>query len=264
MSQAATKDQERDQAKILAKELARPKAPATGRASAAEFVKQLERKYADSDTEEFLRSMIVDEFPGRIALVSSFGTEAAVLLDFISRIKRDLPVIFIDTGMHFAQTLDYREKVSELLNLTDVRGITPDPEDIAAQDPDETLWQKDTDKCCNIRKVKPLDQALQGFDVWINGRKQIHGGERIRLPRLEASGKFIKVNPLAHWTREDVDRAFERSGLPRHPMAEQGYLSIGCWPCTVPAQGSDIRSGRWMEADKTECGIHGPLMDTGS
>lgn len=264
MSQAAVKGREQDQAKILAEELTRPKSPAPERTSSVERVKQLDLKYADADTEEFLRAMIQDEFAGRIALVSSFGSEAAVLLDFVSRIKRDLPVIFIDTGMHFAQTLEYRETVSKLLGLKDVRAITPDPEDIAAHDPDETLWQKDTDKCCNIRKVQPLDRGLQGFDAWINGRKQIHGGERIRLPRLEASGKFIKINPLAHWTREDIDRAFERSGLPHHPMVEQGYLSIGCWPCTMPSRSGDIRSGRWMEIDKTECGIHEPLAGTGS
>ena len=141
--------------------------------------------------------------------------------------------------------------------------ITPDPDDVAEHDPDESLWQWDTDKCCHIRKVLPLDHALSGFDAWINGRKQIHGGSRVRLPRVEAGGKLIKVNPLAHWTRQEIDTAFEESGLPRHPLVEQGFPSIGCWPCTQQAKGPELRSGRWSGSEKDECGIHGPIVGNG-
>ena len=159
--------------------------------------------------------------------------------------------------MHFAQTLSYRDQLIDQLGLTNVRSITPNETDLAKQDPDESLWQWDTDQCCHIRKVKPLSLALEGFDAWINGRKQMHGGMRVRLPRLEVSGGHIKVNPLALWTQEDVEAAFERSGLPRHPLYENGFPSIGCWPCTqAVTDGEDARSGRWAGEDKTECGIH--------
>lgn len=229
-----------------------------------EYVKRLNQTYGDLDAEDFLRHMIHDEFAGRIALVSSFGTEAAVLLDLVARVAPDTPVIFLETGMHFAQTLQYKKKLTELLGLTNVLDIVPDEEDLRAEDPDNSLWQWDTDKCCHIRKVLPLNKALLDFDVWINGRKQMHGGQRVRLPRVELNGKHIKVNPLARWTREDVAQAFDDLNLPQHPLKEQGYLSVGCWPCTQPSTDGDIRSGRWAGSEKSECGIHGPLTLSGS
>ncbi len=248
-----------DEAARLAREISESRAAESSQETQADYVKRLDQTYGELPAEEFLDVMINQEFSGRIALVSSFGAEAAVLLDLVSRVAPDLPVVFLETGMHFAQTLQYRRQVAEKLGLTNVLDIMPDAEDLKAEDPDNTLWQWDTDKCCNIRKVRPLAKALEPFDAWINGRKQMHGGERVRLPRVEVNGKFIKVNPLARWTRDDVQHAFEESGLPRHPLVEQGYPSIGCWPCTQPASEDDIRSGRWSGSDKTECGIHGKL-----
>ncbi len=244
----------RDEAERLAQDIAREAArKAPPEDSLAE---RLSRAYADADSETFLRAMITREFRGRIAVVSSFGTEAAVLLDLVARIDPATPVIFLDTAMHFPQTLQYRDEVVKHLGLTDVRSIGPDPDDLDRQDPNGTLWQWDTDKCCHVRKVLPLARALKGFDAWINGRKQMHGGARVRLPRLEVNGPHIKVNPLAWWTRADVERAFAERGLPRHPMIEQGYQSIGCWPCTEVSEGPDVRAGRWAGSAKTECGIH--------
>ena len=245
-----------DQAQLLAEQIAAEKAATPTVLPSDHDISALDRKYADSDAETFLREMI-HQFEGRIALVSSFGAEAAVLLDLVARIDPNLPVIFLETGMHFAQTLSYRDQLIKKLGLTNVQCITPDPADIAEHDPDESLWQWDTNQCCNIRKVLPLQKALQGYDAWINGRKQMHGGDRVRLPRLESSGGHIKVNPLARWTREDVDAAFAESGLPQHPLVDNGFSSIGCWPCTqAVANGDDARSGRWAGDEKTECGIH--------
>lgn len=245
-----------DQAQLLARQIAAEKAASSSVLPRDHDIAALEDKYGDADAETFLRAMI-KEFEGRIALVSSFGAEAAVLLDLVARINPDLPVIFLETGMHFAQTLSYRDQLVKKLGLTNVKSIMPDPTDLADHDPDESLWQWDTTQCCHIRKVLPLQKALQGYDAWINGRKQMHGGERVRLPRLESSGGHIKVNPLARWTREDVDTAFAESGLPQHPLVENGFKSIGCWPCTqATANGEDVRSGRWAGDDKTECGIH--------
>lgn len=253
----------KDEALRLARELSGPKAASAAVLSAAARAKSLKQKYANADTEEFLRAMIGKEFPGRIAVVSSFGAEAAVLLAFVAKVDRSVPVVFLETGMHFAQTLSYRDRIKDLLGLTNVRSITPDPGDLAQHDPDDSLWQWDTDKCCHIRKVLPLDRALLPFDAWINGRKQIHGGSRVRLPRVEAAGRLVKINPLAHWTRQEIDAAFKDNGLPTHPLTEQGFPSIGCWPCTRQSTCGEIRAGRWADSDKTECGIHGPIIGKG-
>ncbi len=250
----------KDQAQLLAEKIAQDKVTTPETLPSIPDLATLDAQHADADAETFLRAMI-DEFDGRIALVSSFGAESAVLLDLVARVKKDLPVIFLETGMHFAQTLTYRNKLIKQLGLTNVQSVTPDPADLAEHDADESLWQWDTDQCCHIRKVLPLQKALSGYDAWINGRKQMHGGLRVRLPRLELSGGHIKVNPLAWWTRDDVEAAFESSGLPRHPLVEQGYPSIGCWPCTQPVDSDDdVRGGRWNGQDKTECGIHVTML----
>ncbi len=196
---------------------------------------------------------------GKIALVSSFGAESVVLLHMVSVLRRDTPVIFLDTELLFAETLVYQQELSERLGLKDLRIIHADADEAHAEDPDKTLHKRDTDACCTLRKTRPLERALQGFDGWITGRKRYHGGTREALDFFEteeATGR-IKVNPLAHWTRDDVQTYMEENRLPRHPLVAQGYPSIGCVPCTVPvAKGEDIRAGRWRGQDKTECGIH--------
>jgi phosphoadenosine phosphosulfate reductase len=193
----------------------------------------------------------------RLALVSSFGAESAVLLHLASRIDRDIPVLFLDTGMLFAQTLDYRRQLASDLGLTDVRDLRPRFEDLALNDPDSNLWQSDTDACCHIRKVIPLDTALGPFDAWITGRKRFHGGARLRLPVVEEADGRLKFNPLANWTRLELDAYAESHGLPAHPLVSAGFPSLGCWPCTDQvADGEDVRSGRWAGSQKSECGIH--------
>jgi len=247
-----------DQALRLAGEIARDRAGADVPASALARLEALERATARANVQDFLHEMIMKEFAGRIAVVSSFGAEAAVLLHQVAKVDPSTPVVFLDTGMHFPQTLQYKEEITKFLGLTDVRSIRPEMGPLSAEDPDDTLWQWDTDRCCHIRKVLPLERALDGFDAWINGRKQMHGGARARLPRIEVGGSRVKLNPLATWTRDDVENAFRVHGLPRHPMVAQDYFSIGCWPCTSPGTKTDVRSGRWAGSDKTECGIHLP------
>ena len=205
----------------------------------------------------------VDRFGPRLALVSSFGAESAVLLDLVARVDPATPVIFLDTLKLFGATLDYRRDLVARLGLADVRDIRPDVRDLAAEDPDGTLWQRDPDRCCALRKVAPLERALEGFDAWLTGRKQHHGGDRTALPEVEFDGGRTKVNPLAAWTPEDIDGYFETRDLPRHPLLEQGYLSIGCAPCTEPVAdaAAGARSGRWNGRKKTECGIHAGYWD---
>jgi len=199
----------------------------------------------------------LENFGDKLALVSSFGAESAVLLDLMAKVKPDIPVLFLDTGMLFGQTLDYRKSLAAQLGLKDVRDLRPHYQDLATVDPQAKLWQTDTDACCHLRKVAPLDLALADFDAWITGRKRFHGGSRLSLPVVERSGPHVKFNPLANWTKADLDAYAEENRLPAHPLVEQGFPSIGCWPCTQPAaEGEDVRAGRWAGSQKTECGIH--------
>jgi phosphoadenosine phosphosulfate reductase len=197
------------------------------------------------------------EFGGKLALVSSFGAESAVLLHMAAQVDPSIPVLFLDTGMLFGQTLDYRKSLTARLGLTDVRDLRPRYQDLATQDPNSDLWKRDTDACCNIRKVIPLDHALEGFDAWITGRKRFQGGDRLRLKVVEDAAPHTKFNPLANWTKADIDAYAAEHDLPAHPLVSQGFPSIGCWPCTSPVDdGDDLRAGRWAGQDKTECGIH--------
>lgn len=199
----------------------------------------------------------IEEFRGRIALVSSFGAEAAALLHIVAKVDRTTPVVFLETGKHFAQTISYREDLARMLGLTDVRDIRPNPEEAAGEDPKGDLWRRDNDACCALRKVRPLAGALSDFDAWFTGRKRVHGGLRAYMPLVEAAPPHIKINPLARWSGEDVEAYAQAHGLPPHPLVEQGFPSIGCWPCTAPtAKGDDARAGRWRGLGKTECGIH--------
>ncbi len=197
------------------------------------------------------------EYGDRLALVSSFGAESAVLLHLAAQVSPAIPVLFLDTGMLFGQTLDYRKQLAARLGLSDVRDLRPTFADIAVHDPKSDLWKSDTDACCNIRKVIPLDKALGGFDAWLTGRKRFHGGDRLRLSVVEAADGKLKFNPLANWGKADLDGYIAEHDLPAHPLVAQGFPSIGCWPCTSPVEeGQDVRAGRWAGQDKTECGIH--------
>lgn len=194
---------------------------------------------------------------GKIALVSSFGAESVVLLHMAASVDRDVPVLFVETGMLFAETLNYQRRVAERLGLTNLQIVRPDPVALLTRDTDGLLHLADTESCCQLRKTEPLERALAPFDGWISGRKRIHGGLRVTLDLAETDGARLKLNPLAHWTARDIAAYMDAHELPRHPLATKGYSSIGCAPCTSPSQpGEPPRAGRWRGADKTECGIH--------
>jgi phosphoadenosine phosphosulfate reductase len=226
----------------------------------ADRVKRLNAQFRTAPAAAILEAAIRDAFEGRIAVLSSFGAEAAIILHLVSQIDPATPVLFLDTDRHFAPTLQYRDALVKRLGLTDVRTLTPDVAEAAAEDADGNLWAKNTDACCALRKVRPLARVRGDFDALITGRKRLHGGGRLHLPVFEVQDGQVKVNPLANWTAEQVEAYFEANDLPRHPLVEGGYSSIGCWPCTKPsAGGAGDRSGRWADEAREECGIHLPF-----
>lgn len=206
-----------------------------------------------------LDDMIHRRFPGRIAVSSSFGTEAAVLLDLIAAIDRRVPILFLDTGLLPPETLAYRDQLVALLGLGNVRRLGPDPADLATHDSLDRLHQDDPERCCDLRKVRPLDRALGEFKAWITGRKRHHGGARGDLAEIEFSDGRTKINPLANWPAAAIAQTFAARDLPPHPLVACGYASVGCGPCSRPiVAGESVRAGRWSGQTKTECGIHRP------
>jgi len=226
-------------------------------APVAERVTDLNARYAHHSAISVLERALTDPQVGSVALVSSFGAESVALLHMVSVIDRSTPVIFIDTEMLFPETLDYQRDLSARLGLSDLRVIRPDRDAVFAADPESALHASDPDACCHLRKVAPLARAVAPFDAWITGRKRFQGGRRATLDFFEADGPRIKINPLAHWAREDVQDYILNNRLPRHPLVAQGFRSLGCAPCTTPvAPGEDERAGRWRGQGKDECGIH--------
>ncbi|SEH98914.1 phosophoadenylyl-sulfate reductase (thioredoxin) [Paracoccus alkenifer] len=219
---------------------------------------RLNARYRNHAAVQVLRHALADPELGRVALVSSFGAESVVLLHMLSVAAPDTPVLFVDTRMLFPETLEYQRQIAAALPLTDIRVIRADDAALAEADPDGRLHQRDTDACCDLRKVVPLERALSGFDAWITGRKRFQGGERSGLDFFEPEPPLrLRVNPLAHWRPQDVAEYMEENALPRHPLVARGYPSIGCAPCTSAVKaGEDPRAGRWRGAEKTECGIH--------
>ena len=205
-----------------------------------------------------LIAALAEAFRGRIALVSSFGADSAVLLHLVAEADPDMPVLFLDTGKLFTETLAYRDRLARRLGLRDLRVLRPDPAELAAADPLGRLWDADPDRCCALRKTAPLGRALAGFDAWISGRKRHQSATRAALPLLESDGAGrLKANPLAAWSAEALDAYRAAYNLPAHPLVVEGYPSIGCHPCTSRVlPGEDRRAGRWRGRGKTECGIH--------
>jgi phosphoadenosine phosphosulfate reductase len=232
------------------------------RFSEAEAVR-LNRLFRGTETIDVLSSVLRDHLAGDVAVVSSFGAESAVLLHLVSRIDPNIPVLFLETGKHFPETLAYRDLLIERLGLTNVIDLKPDAEELAKKDETGLRWSYDPDGCCEIRKVKPLAKAIGAFDATITGRKSFQSSTRANLPRFEidvsdAQGR-LKINPLIDWSAEDLAAYIAEHDLPPHPLVAEGYPSIGCSPCTTKvAAGEDPRSGRWKGWDKVECGIHVP------
>jgi phosphoadenosine phosphosulfate reductase len=231
--------------------------PPDGGTVAADLARALDARLAPLTAQEIVRTAITTLFPQRVALLSSFGAESAVLLHLVAAADPATPVVFLDTGKLFPETLAYRDQLTRRLGLTDLRSVTPDAAVLRAEDADGTLWRRDPDRCCELRKVLPLERALTGFDACIGGRKRYQSGTRARISVVESDpdGR-IQINPLATWTESDIAAYFAAHGLPAHPLQALDYRSIGCAPCTDRvAIDEDPRAGRWRGSEKTECGI---------
>lgn len=217
----------------------------------------LNRALADAAPREIVAAAVRAVGREHLAVVSSFGTESAALLKIVADVDPAIPVVFLDTGWLFEETLAYRDTLTAQLGLKDVRSIKPLEENLAREDGERELWFSDPDRCCFIRKVEPLQRALKPFKAWINGRKRFQGGERSAIPVVETDGNRLKFNPLANVSREELEAIFRLSNLPPHPLVASGYASVGCMPCSSrTAPGEDERAGRWRGRSKTECGIH--------
>lgn len=226
-------------------------------ASALPSAEDLDRALRDASPAEIIAAALKTVGRDKLALVSSFGTELATLLKVMADVDPAIPVIFLDTGWLFEETLAYRDTLIATLGLKDVRSIKPAEETLSREDPDRDLWFSDPDACCRIRKVEPLARALKPFDAWLNGRKRFQGNSRADIPVVEDDGTRLKFNPFANVSREELEAIFARAKLPRHPLVASGFLSVGCMPCTSrTAEGEDERAGRWRGRAKTECGIH--------
>ena len=223
-------------------------------------VDALNARFAGVDALSMLRTLFAEGSLGRVATVSSFGAESAVLLHLVAQADPNVPVIFVDTLKMFPETLAYRDELIALLGIRQSLTVTPDTDMLAKKDETGLRWSYDPDGCCAIRKVEPLARAKQGLDAWISGRKAFQAATRNNIPRFELEKGQLKINPIGDWTKDELDAYFEANALPRHPLEAQGYPSIGCEPCTSKVlPGEDPRAGRWRGWDKVECGIHAPV-----
>ncbi len=195
-----------------------------------------------------------------IIYACSFGIEGIVLIDLISKVKPDATIVFLDTDVHFKETFETIDRVKEKypqLNVIMQKPVLTLAQQ-AAQYGDE-LWKSNPNKCCDIRKIKPLHEALAGAKAWISGLRREQSATRQNTNFINRDDKFksIKICPLIHWTWKDVWRYVSKHDLPYNPLHDRGYPSIGCEHCTKPAfTMDDLRSGRWKDSGKTECGLH--------
>ena len=209
-------------------------------------------------TPQEILTWALGEFHPKLCIASSMGD--AVLIDMAAKIVPDVPVVFLDTGYHFAETIGTRDAVAtvypgvQLLTITPVRTVSEQDAEHGAR-----LYERDPDLCCAMRKVEPLARALSPYVAWASGirRDEAETRAEIKVVDWDAKRSMVKVNPLAAWTHDDVERYIADFGVLVNPLLYDGYPSVGCAPCTRRvADGEDPRSGRWAGTGKTECGLH--------
>ncbi len=203
----------------------------------------------------------IRKFGEKLTLACSFGAEDVVLVDALQRIPggKKVDIFYLDTDLHFPETYETRDRLEERYGIRFKR-VTPDltlDEQQASYGP--ALWRQDPNRCCYLRKVQPLEKTLSEYDAWMTGIRREQSPTRRKAQIVEVDQRFLltKVNPLVHWTSEDVWAYIRERDVPYNPLHDERYPSIGCAPCTRPVhEGEDLRSGRWSGFQKTECGLH--------
>lgn len=220
-------------------------------------INQLNADFAAARPEAILQ-WAVETLKRDIAASSSFQTQGVPLLHMISRIQPSLPIIFLDTGYHFPETLVFRDQLVNdwKLNLRVVRAAMSRHEFVRRYGGE--LFRRDPDQCCYINKVEPMQRAIAGLRGWISGIRRDESQARASIRTIERTPQgVLRIHPLANWTKHDIWQYIDDHHLPEHPLLAQGYLSIGCAPCTRPVlPGDDERAGRWADHEKVECGLH--------
>jgi len=219
-----------------------------------ERAQTLNREFQGLSAQQIVGRLLRSGIAGRVAVVSSFGAETACLLKLVADKDPATPVVFLDTRKHFAETLRYVDDLMEQLGLTTLVRARPAPASLSAEDPDGTLHRSDGDRCCYIRKTLPMIGVLKNFDCVLTGRKRFQTDRRAEMEIVEVQESWLRVNPLAEWTREQILEFLDANRILLHPLVSAGYASIGCEPCTEPSE--HHREGRWPGRDKTECGIY--------
>ena len=220
----------------------------------ADKARTLDASFEGLPAEQMLSRLLHGGVAGRVAVISSFGAEAACLLSLVASKEPSTPVVFLDSRKHFAETLTYVEVLMDELGLTTLVRARPSLARLRVDDPDGDLFLHDSDRCCYLRKTVPMIGVLRNYDCVLTGRKRFQTADRANMSVVEVQESWLRVNPLHEWTRDRVLEYLDDRGILQHPLVHQGYASIGCEPCTEPSE--DARAGRWAGSDKTECGIH--------
>jgi phosphoadenosine phosphosulfate reductase len=227
-------------------------------AAARTEIDDLADRLEPMNAEDVLR-LAVERYAGRIVLTCSWQKQSSILVHMLSEIAPETRIVELDTGLLFPETYDTRDRLIERYGLT-VERVLPEQsvaEQAAAHG--ARLWEREPDRCCGLRKVAPLERALEGMDAWITGIRRSQSATRAgaRKLQLDARRGVVKVQPLVDWSDEDCWRFIMRHRIPYNPLHDQGYPSVGCVPCTrAVTAGEDDRAGRWAGTGKTECGLH--------
>jgi len=229
---------------------------------AEDTISELNARFEDARPQEIIGWALEDSGLGRIAIASAFQAEGTAVMHMATEIRPDIPILFLETGFHFAETLAFKEQLAERLGLNVVDLVGDHTVESQAAAFGERLYERDPDLCCEINKVRPMLRALRNLDAWITAFRRDSSPTRASTPildqyELEPGTMMVKINPVANWTRRDVWRYLRANDLPHNPLYDLGYASIGCAPCTrMQFPGEPERAGRWAGLSKWECGIH--------
>ena len=222
----------------------------------------LNARFEDQSPQAVLRWALRESGLERLAIASAFQAEGTCVIHMATRIQADVPILFLETGFHFAETLAFKQQLAEMFDLNVVDLVGDETVDSQAERYGSRLYERDPKLCCDLNKVVPFDRALRGLDGWITSLRRDSAWTRMNTPivdqnETEPGNWLVKINPMANWSRPQVWRYLKEQGIPHHPLYNLGYSSIGCAPCTrMVFPGEDERAGRWSGIMKTECGIH--------